>query len=329
MKVLLTGATGFVGLNIVKALKAEGHDIHVYLRKTSNTQFLDAFDVTTHHGELNDNAALTNAMQGVEGVIHTAGNTSCYKRDHDTLHQVNVIGTRTIVDAAIKAGVKRLVYTSTTSTIGADNSAKDQANEQTPLKGFRAKSPYATTKMLAEQEALRAQKSGIEVVILNPAEVIGEFDHNFQWGRLVMAVFANQVPFIPPGAGSFCCASEVAKAHVAALTRGKSGERYILAGDDRDYLSFLNLISANLKVQFDLPSTNYTSLYWKEKLKETFYPLLGRDSMVESYRIRVFGGSYYFSSSKAEQDLGYTPGKLEDMIANCVTWYRNSGILPS
>ncbi|AWB65701.1 NAD-dependent epimerase [Saccharobesus litoralis] len=328
MKVLVTGASGFVGLNIVKALQQAGHDTHVYLRASSKRDFLQAFSPTFHTGELTDLAALQQAMQGVDAVIHTAGNTSCFKRDYQHLFKVNVTGTQTVIDAALASGVKRLVYTSTTSTIGAQRNSQNQANEATRLQGFRAKSPYAKTKLLAEQAVLAAQKQGLEVVILNPAEIIGEFDHNFQWGRLVMAVFANQVPFLPPGAASFCCAAEVGKAHVNALTQGKSGERYILAGDDRDYRSFLQLIADSLQTKFDLPNTNYSRLYWREKLKEWLYPLLGRDALVEPYRIRVFGGQYYFSSAKAEQDLGYQPIKLEQMIGNCVAWYRANGILP-
>jgi dihydroflavonol-4-reductase len=182
---------------------------------------------------------------------------------------------------------------------------------------------------MAEEIVLAAMNHGVEVIILNPAEVIGRYDHNFQWGRLVMAVFADRVPFIPPGGASFCSASEVGKAHVTALTCGKSGERYILAGDDRNYSQFLELIEQQLAKKFSKPRTHYRRLYWKEKLKDKFYPLLGKEFMVEPYRLKVFGGHYYFSSKKAEQDLGYRPAKLGSMVSDCVNWYRTQGILPA
>jgi dihydroflavonol-4-reductase len=329
MKALVTGSTGFIGLNIIESLLRENHEVLVYVRENSNTKYLDQFQVGMRRGELSDRRSLQQAMTGVDGVIHTAGNTSCFNRDYDTLFQVNVEGTRSVVEAAIAAGVKRLVYTSTTSTIGARNSTGDPSDENRELSGFRARSPYARTKRMAEQLVLSAIARGLEVVILNPAEVIGAYDHNFQWGRMVMAVFADRVPFIPPGGGSFCSAREVGRAHVAALTRGKSGERYILAGEDKDYAGFLTVIEEQLDKKFSKPDTHYGLMYWREKLKDKFYPLLGREFMVEPYRLKVFGGHYYFSSRKAQQDLDYQPVNLKAMIADCVDWYRAQGILPA
>lgn len=328
MKVLVTGATGFIGLNIVESLLEEEHQVRVYVRESSNTKYLDRFPVDFYRGGLSDASTLKSALQGVDAVIHTAGNTSCFERDFNTLYKVNVEGTQNIVNAAIAAGVKRLVYTSTTSTIGATNSPSARADENCELDGFRARSPYARTKLMAEKIVLSATGKGLKVVILNPAEVIGAYDHNMQWGRMVMAVFANQVPFIPPGGGSFCSAKEVGKAHVKALTKGDSGERYILAGEDQDYGGFLDSIEMQLDKKFARPEKNYSLLYWKEKLRDKFYPALGKNFMVEPYRLKVFGGHYYFSSRKAEQHLDYQPVSIKSMIADCIGWYRAQGILP-
>lgn len=328
MKVFLTGATGFVGLNILTALLEHGHEVHLYARASSNRQHIEQFNATIHEGELDDLPRLKSVMSGMDAVIHTAGNTSCFAREYDALYQANVVGTKNIVDAALASGIKRLVYTSTTSTIGASDDRQVRADENTGLHGFRAKSPYALTKGLAEQEILRAHAAGLESIILNPAEIIGAFDHNFQWGRLVMAVFANQVPFLPPGGGSFCAAKDVAEAHVAALTQGQSGERYILGGDDRDYLAMLDIISDKLGKSFDKPGNNYQWLYFTQWCKEKFYPLLGKESMVEPYRMKVFAGFYFFDSQKAEKALGYHTAKLEDMLTDTIAWYRNNGILP-
>ena len=328
MKVFLTGSTGFVGLNILTELVEQGHEPHLYIRPSSSRDHIGKFDVVIHEGELDDLAAMTSAMQGMDAVIHTAGDTSCFARDCDRLHQVNVVGTKNIVDAAISCGVKRLVYTSTTSTIGASDDESVQADESTTLTGFRAESPYAKTKQLAELEVQRAHDNGIESIILNPAEIVGAFDLNFQWGRLVMAVFANQVPFIPPGGGSFCAAKDVAKAHVSALTQGVSGECYLLAGDDCSYVDFLNTIAELMDKSYDQPAHTFEQVYESEVKKEQFYPEHGEDSMVEPYRMRVFSGFYYFSSAKAEKALGYRSATLKDMLGECISWYRSNGILP-
>jgi len=329
MKVLVTGASGFLGLNIVESLIENGDEVHVYVRQSSNIKYLKPFEVTVHVGELNNDKSLETAMQGMDGVIHTAGNTSCFNRDFNLLYDVNVNGTKSVVNAAIKSGVKRLVYTSTTSTIGGCNSKINIADESCKLVGFRARSPYAKTKQLAEQIVAQANSRNFEVVILNPAEVIGAYDYHFQWGRMVMAICSDQVPFIPPGGASFCSAKEVGRAHVSALTKGNPGERYILADVNEEYNSFLEAIESHFKMHFKRPKVNYNRFYWKERLREKVYPFLGRDFMVEPYRLRVFGGHYYFSSKKSQQNLGYRPASLQRMISDCVGWYQSQGFLPS
>ena len=323
MKVFLTGSTGFVGLNILSSLQDAGHEVHLYVRAGSKRDYIERFDAHLHEGELDDLATMTQAMQGMDAVIHTAGNTSCLERDYDILYQVNVVGTKNIVDAALANGVKRLVYTSTTSTIGGSDSQLTPVAEDAELTGFRADSPYGRTKVLAEQEVMRAHQNGIHSIILNPAEIIGAFDHNFQWGRLIMAVDANQVPFVPRGSGSFCSAKAVGDAHVAALTLGCSGERYILAGDDQKYSTFLALISTLLGKTFDEPTLDHDRLYNELVQKE----LDGEDALIEAYRFRVFSGDYFYDCQKACQALNFEVVKLEDMLREAIAWYRDNGFL--
>ena len=150
MDIFMTGANGFVGLNIVNALIAAGHRVTAYVRAGSNISFLEPFGVRIVRGSLDDVAAVTAAMRGAQAVIHTAGNTSCNRRDLPALIAANVHGTQNVVTAAITNGVSRIVYTSTTSTIGAPAGAQP-ADETTPLRGFRARSPYAITKQRAEE----------------------------------------------------------------------------------------------------------------------------------------------------------------------------------
>ncbi|WP_444993815.1 NAD-dependent epimerase/dehydratase family protein [Aliikangiella sp. IMCC44359] len=327
MKVFLTGSTGFLGLNILNALIKKGHEPHLYIRESSDTTYVNRFNATIHKGELSDLETLKRAMNGMDAVIHTAGNTSCFNRDYNLLHQVNALGTKNIVDAAIANKVSSIVYTSTTSTVGAQNDKNKRADEKTILTGFRANSPYAITKQMAEKEILRAHKAGIKSIILNPAEIIGAYDHNLQWGRLVLAVYHNQVPFLPPGGGSFCSAEDVAMAHVEAITNGVSGERYILAGDDRDFISLLNIIAQKTGKSFDKPTSNYRALYLKQWCKEKFYPLLGKDYLVEPYRIKVFGGHYFFDDKKAAKFLNYQSVNLESMLTDSIDWYRQNNFI--
>ena len=199
MKVFVTGGNGFVGLNVVSALVSSGHEVVAVVRPESNTTYLEPFGVRIVRGDLDNIAALTDAMRGADAVIHTAGNTSCNWRDLPQLEAVNVRGTHNVVEAALAAGVGRLVYTSTTSTIGAYDDESRVADETVPLSGYRARSPYAVTKRKAEETVLAAGARGLETVILNPAEVVGRYDYNLQWGRLLLAAQYDQVPFQPPG----------------------------------------------------------------------------------------------------------------------------------
>ena len=327
MRVFMTGANGFVGLNVVTALCAAGHQVTAYVRAGSNVSHLQAFGVDIVRGELSDAATLAAAMRGAQAVIHTAGNTSSNPKDWPLLEAANVHGTRNVVQAAISERVPRLVYTSTTSTIGAHDDASRQADEETPLRGFRARNPYAISKRMAEDLVLDACNHDIECVILNPAEVIGAFDHNMQWGRMLLAVHYNQVPFMPPGGASFCDAAEVGRAHVHALTEGRSGERYILGGSNVRYTQLLSSIAEVLKRSFDAPNSNYTWLYLKASLQEKFPALVPGKPVVDAYRMRVFRGTYYFDSGKAERELSYRPGPLEHMLRDCADWYKNHGFM--
>ena len=327
MKVVVTGANGFVGLNIVAGLVEAGHRAVAYVRAGSKVDHLQAFGIEIVRGELHDEAALAAAMSGAGGVIHTAGNTSCNRRDWPLLEAANVHGTQAVVRAAIASAVPRLVYTSTTSTIGASDDPSLRSDENTPLTGFRARSPYALSKQMGEQAVLDGQRHGLECVILNPAEVLGAYDHNLQWGRMLLAVQYNQVPFLPPGGGSFCHAGDVGRAHVAALTQGRSGQRYLLAGHDVRYIDFLDAIAATLDKNFDRPEGDYRRLYLKSVLQEKFPRLFPGKPIVEPYRMKVFAGTYYFDSAKAERELSYRSAPLETMLRDCADWYRSNGFI--
>ncbi len=324
-KVFLTGGNGFVGLNIVSQLVERGAEIHAYVRPTSDIKYLESFPVKIFRGNLSDESALEQAMQGCRYVIHTAGNTSCYQKDLPILTETNVKGTESVINAALKTGVQRMVFTSTTSTIGGKPNQSYQATELTELKGFRSKSPYAITKLQAEIKLLEAQKKGLEVIILNLAEVIGAFDHNLQWGRMVLAVKYDQVPFIPPGGGSFCSAKQAAKAHVNAFTRGKSGERYIISGANHSFSEFIQHISRKLQTDFTVPNKNYFGLQISARLHETFPKFFKQEPLVDPYRMRVLGGHYYFDSQKAQRELDYQVSNLDAMLDETITWYESNG----
>lgn len=328
MNIFVTGATGFIGLNIVKALIDAGHSVVAYARGSSKVGYLNHFPIKLVRGELTDLNAVISAMSSCDAVIHCAGNTSCNRRDYEDLTTANVTSTRNIVAAAQVNNIKRIVYTSTTSTIGARPDGSKSGDEKTPLTGFRAKSPYAATKMVAEQALIEARDIGLEPVILNPAEVLGSYDHNLQWGRIVLAIASNALPFVPPGGGSFCSATDVAKAHVSALEKGSPGERYILAGHDTTFQDLFGVIG-RVAGRKPIPQQRapYPFLRLSARMTEFLSPITGKAPAVDSYRMRVFGNTYFFSSEKASRSLGYRSRSLMKMVTQSFSWYRKNGFI--
>lgn len=325
MDVFVTGGNGFVGLNVVSALVAAGHRVTAIVRPGSNTTYLEPFGTRIVRGGLHDADALAEAMDGADAVIHTAGNTSCDWRELAQLEAVNVVGTRNVVDAAIRVGARRLVYTSTTSTVGAHDDASRTADESEPLTGYRARSPYAITKQRAERIVFAAQARGLEAVVLNPAEVVGAYDYNLQWGRLLIAAHHDRIPFNPPGGASYCAAADVGRAHVAALTRGRPGERYLLGGQNSRISRFIEVVADTVGKPVRVPDTDYRRLKLKARLQESLPKYVPGTPPVESYRMRVMGCTYYFDSGKAERELGYRSVSLEDMVRASADWYRTHG----
>lgn len=325
--VFLTGGNGFVGLNIAAQLVAQGFKVHAYVRPDSDAKYLEELPVTLFRGNLTDVDAVAAAMDGCRYVIHTAGNTSCYQKDLPVLQATNVQGTESIVNAAVKADVERLVFTSTTSTVGCKPDPDFRAKEDEPLVGFRSASPYAITKQQAEAIVRQAQDRQLDVIILNLAEVVGAYDHNLQWGRMILAVKYDQVPFIPPGGGSFCSATNAALAHVQALSKGRSGERYIISGADHDYAHFIKRIAALLNTEFTVPEVNYSWLKFKARVYENAPFLFREQPLVDPYRTRVFGDHYYYDCSKAQEELGYEVAPLDTMLDEAISWYGANGFL--
>lgn len=324
----MTGATGFIGLNIVTALRAANHEVRAYVRPTANRRYLDRFEVDYRVGELADLETLIATLRGADAVIHTAGNTSCDFRQWQALQAANVQSTANLITAAVRVGVRRIIYTSTTSTIGACNNPAVQSVESTPLIGFRARSPYARTKLQAETLLLQSRQQGLEPIILNPAEVIGPFDHNLQWGRIVIATALRCLPFIPPGSGSFCAAADVAQAHVSALTRGDVGGRHILAGHDLSFAALIEAIADRAQVPAEpLSRAPYGWLRFRALAQERLGRWWPGEPPVDAYRMRVFAGHYRFSSRKAEAELGYSSRPPAQMIDECYSWYRDYGFL--
>jgi dihydroflavonol-4-reductase len=327
MRVLVTGANDFIGMNVIHALCREGHEAHAFVRSAAaNKADIGDLPVRFHTGDLGDRARLRKALRGMTAVIHCAGSTSPGEAG-SRLRPRDVEGTRSVIEAAIDMGVVRLVHTSTTWTIAAQDDPDRRWEENSPPRRPGATSHFARTKADAETMVRAAIVRGLETLVLNPAQVIGAWDREpAGWGRLILAVAAGRTPKLPAGGASFCAASEVARAHVAALTSGRVGSRYILAGADATYDQLLEVIGCAVRVQ-----SRRDGLTAATRVARGSGLLARADTAdaTERFGFPAVAGYHYFDSSRAIRELGYRSRTLAEIVGEAQVWYAERGLLPA
>jgi len=227
---LITGGTGFVGSNLSSTLVDHGYNVRILRRSDSDLRALGGLAVKHYLGDVRDVDSLKEAMKGCDTVFHTAAIVSFKRKDRALQYDVNVAGTRNVVEACLAAKVKRLVHTSSVATIGPTASG-EPATEESPY-GWGTSSAYRHTKYLAEQEVYAGVKRGLDAVIVNPSVIVGERDIHFHGGQMIREVKRGLVPFYVKGGMNVVYVGDVVEGHIQAALRGKTGERYILCGEN-------------------------------------------------------------------------------------------------
>ncbi len=244
MKVFVTGATGFVGHHVAKALAADGADLRLLVRKTSNLANLEGIEGDTFVGDLASPESIKNALAGCDAVMHVAADYRLWIPDPAAMYRANVDGTRELLRMAREAGVRRFVYTSSVATMHFRTDGI-VINEDTPVSLADMVGHYKRSKFLAEQEALHAADQGQEVLILNPTTPIGPNDRKpTPTGRIVLDFLNGKFPAYMDTGMNLVDVSEVARTHVVALTKGRPGRRYILGGENLTLKQILDKMSA-------------------------------------------------------------------------------------
>ena len=230
-KTLVTGGTGFVGLHLVKELARRGDDLRLMVREESNTKPLEGIEWERAIGDVTDRKAVRKAMKGVERVFHVAGTTSMRSRARGRVFEVNVEGTRNVMEEALRAGVVRAVLTSSSSAVGAARPG-ETIDEDHPFTVGRLGIAYINSKHEAELVSMRSAAKGLPVVIVNPSFVLGPEDPNPSGtsNALVRRLLLRRIPGYLDGAINIVDVRDVAKGHVLADERGEEGERYLLTG---------------------------------------------------------------------------------------------------
>ncbi|MGK2855573.1 MAG: SDR family oxidoreductase [Thermoanaerobaculia bacterium] len=322
MRAFVTGATGFVGHNLVIELRDAGWDVVALVRRDSDVRHLGALGVTTREGTITDAKSVLAAMPDeADAVFHVAGSTSLWKRGDAQQTLVNVGGTANVVRAALARRAKRLVHTSSVGAFGHHHSRIDEA---TPSNASSSWINYIRTKRAAELEVLGGVAEGLDAVIVNPPHIVGPHDrHN--WARLIRLVRDGKLPGIPPGAGSWCHVREVARAHVAAFEQGRTGEHYLLGGTDATFLEAVQTIGRIV----GKPVPRKAMPAFVLKSVATLYELASfvtrREPEITPEGAALVCETILTDCSKAVRELGYRSVPLERMLSDCWDWMQGDG----
>ena len=326
-KALVTGATGFVGAAVARALLAANWQVRVLARKGSDRRNLQGLALEVEEGDLADVDSLQRAAQGCVGVFHAAADYRLGAPDPSQLYRANVEGTRNILDAASRAGVQRIVYTSSVATIGipTDGTPGDEA---TPNSLANMIGHYKRSKYLAEELVRGAARAGTPVVIVSPSTPVGPGDVKpTPTGQLVLDAAAGSMPAYVDTGLNIVHVDDVAAGHLLAYERGIPGERYILGGQDMTLREILGVISALVGRKPPRVRLPYPVVLPIAYVAEAYAQLSGRSGRITLEGVRMSRKRMFFSSTKAVRELGYTFRPPVEAFKDAIRWYRENGLL--
>jgi dihydroflavonol-4-reductase len=324
---LVTGATGFVGSAVARALLRAGHRVRVLARPGSDRRNLVDLSVEIAEGSLEDVRSLERAVAGCRFVYHVAADYRIWVRDPLPMFRANVEGTRDLLGAALKAGVERVVYTSSVATLGLVPGGS--ADETTPSSAEGMIGPYKRSKFEAEEVACKlARERGLPVVIVNPSTPVGPGDIKpTPTGRLILEAARGQMPAFVDTGLNIVHVDDVAAGHLAAAEKGRLGERYILGGENMSLAEILAEVSREVGRHPPRLRVPHTVLWPVALGAELAARITGREPFVTLDGVRMSRKKMYFTSDKASRELGYKPRPAREAIADAVGWFKANGYL--
>jgi dihydroflavonol-4-reductase len=325
--VLVTGASGFVGSAVARKLSQRGHRVRVLMRKTSPTTNLAGLDAEPVEGDMMDANSMRRAMQGARYFFHVAADYRLWARDPEEIVRNNREGTRNVMDAALAEGVEKIVYTSSVATlkpIAGQSVGEDSRHDEKTAIGA-----YKRSKVVAERvvEAMIAERA-LPATIVSPSTPIGPRDVKpTPTGRILVEAATGRMPAYVDTGLNLVHVDDVADGHLLALDKGRIGERYILGGQDATLAQMLAVIAelSNRKPpRINLPRG---PLYPLAYAAEAFASLTGKEPFVTVDALNMSKYHMFFSSAKAERELGYTARPYREALHDALDWFRQAGYL--
>ena len=326
MIAFVTGATGFVGSHVARALAEQGAELRLLVRSNSNLKNVEDIKADLVTGDLRDPASLEKGIAGCDAVFHVAADYRLWVRDPEEMYRANVEGTRAILEAALRNKVRRVVYTSSVATMGFTSDG-EPADENSPVSLDKMIGPYKRSKFQAEQVALEAAHAGQDVVIVNPSTPVGERDIKpTPTGRIVVDFLKRKFPAYVDTGLNLVDVKECALGHIAALEKGRKGERYIIGGENLTLKQILDKLAAITGLPSPTIRVPYLLALATGVVDEVVTGRIrGREPRATIDAVRMGRKKMFVSSAKAERELGWKGGPVDDALRRAADWFRANG----
>ncbi len=326
MKAFVTGATGFLGAHVARVLAEQGAELRLLVRSTSDLRNIEGLKADRVTGDLRSAASLEKAIAGCDTVFHVAADYRLWVRDPEQMYRSNVEGTRALLEAARKNGVKRVVYTSSVATMGFSTNGT-VADEDSPVAMDDMIGHYKRSKFMAEQIAMEAGSAGQHVVVVNPSTPIGEMDIKpTPSGRIVVDFLKKKFPAYVDTGLNLVDATECARGHVMALEKGRSGQRYVLGGENLTLKQILDKLAAITGLSSPKVKVPYVMALATGVVDEVFTGWIrGREPRATIDAVRMGRKKMFVSSAKAESELGWEIVPVDGALRRAVSWFRAKG----
>ena len=327
-RVLVTGASGFVGSAVARIARERGFDVRVVIRKTSSRQNLEGLDAEVVIGDMRDEASMRAAMKGVRYLLHVAADYRIWARDPGEIERANLEGTEATMRAALAEGVERIVYTSSVATLKV-SPAGEIVDETKPAQAHQTIGAYKRSKVLAERAVERmVANDGLPAVIVNPSTPIGPRDVKpTPTGRIIVEAATGKIPAFVDTGLNLVHVDDVANGHFLALERGVIGERYILGGENLSLQQMLADIAGLAGRKAPTIKLPRGPLYPLAIGAELYAKFSGKEPFVTVDGLRMSKNKMYFTSAKAERELGYKARPYGEGLSHALDWFRANGYL--
>jgi len=329
MKTLVTGGTGFIGANVIRVLLRRGAEIRALVRRGSDQRNLAGLDIELAYGDLRDPPSLAAALKGCDTVYHVAAVYALWTPDRQELYASNVAGTTNMLDAALAAGVQKLVYTSSVGTIGLPKDGRP-GTEETPLQPAELVADYKRSKYLAEREVLAYAQRGLPLVIVNPSFPVGPWDIKpTPSGQLIVNFLRGKIPAYVETGLNVVDVEDVALGHVLAAERGRPGERYILGHRNLTLAEVFRVLEAVSGVKAPRRRIPYGLAYLSACVSELVSrTITHRAPFVTLAGVRLSRKRMFFDAAKAVRELRLPQTPIEEAFRKAVRWFREHGYAP-